>query len=183
VASGALPLRIPIPGGLETSISARSKQCFLVFTCTERKIRCRCGYRGVEKLDFVDKYSPYAKRFEDYVSMLCAKMTLTDAASVAEIDWKAAKRIEKKYLSQFVLGLDELNPTRLGIDEVAYEKGHSYLTVVRDIDHGKVIWVGQMRKKETLDAFFTELGAEKSVRSGFRSRRCSSLLSMTCLRF
>jgi transposase len=158
-----------------------SKQCFLAFT--ERKIRCRCGYRGVEKQDFVDKYSPYTKRFEDYVSMLCAKMTLTDAASVAEIDWKAAKRIEKKYLSQFVLGLDELNPTRLGIDEVAYEKGHSYLTVVRDIDHGKVIWVGQMRKKETLDAFFTELGAEKSVRSGFRSRRCSSLLSMTCLRF
>ena len=22
----------------------------------ERKIRCRCGYRGVEKLGFVDKY-------------------------------------------------------------------------------------------------------------------------------
>jgi transposase len=57
-----------------------------------------------------------------------------------------------------------LNPTRLGIDEVAYEKGHSYLTVVRDIGQGKVIWVGQMRKKETLDAFFTELGAEKCAR-------------------
>jgi transposase len=39
------------------------KQCFLVFD--ERKIRCRCGYRGVEKLDFVDKYSLYTKRFED----------------------------------------------------------------------------------------------------------------------
>jgi len=138
------------------------KQCFLVFT--ERKIRCRCGYRGVEKLDFVDKYSPYAKRFEDYVSMLCAKMTLTDAASVAEIDWKAAKRIDKKYLSRLVPEFDDLNPTRLGIDEVAYEKGHSYLTVVRDIDLGKVIWVGQMRKKETLDAFFTELGAKKCAR-------------------
>jgi transposase len=138
------------------------KQCYLIFT--ERKIRCRCGYRGVEKLDFVDKYSPYTKRFEDYVSMLCAKMTLTDTATVAEIDWKTAKRIDKKYLSRLVTGLDDLNPRRLGIDEVAYEKGHNYLTVVRDIDHGKVIWVGQRRKKETLDVFFTELGAEKCAR-------------------
>jgi transposase len=96
--------------------------------------------------------------------MLCAKMTLIDAASVAEIDWKAAKRIDKKYLSQLVTGLDELNSRRFGIDEVAYGKGHSYLTIVRDIDLGKVIWVGQRRKKETLDAFFTELGAEKCVR-------------------
>jgi transposase len=139
-----------------------SKKCFIVFD--ERKIRCRCGYRGVENLGFVDKYSLYTKRFEDYVSLLCAKMTLTDAASVAEIDWKAAKRIDKKYLSRLVPGLDDLNPTRLGIDEVAYEKGHSYLTVVRDIDLGKVIWVGQRRKKETLDAFFIKLGAEKCVR-------------------
>src|SRR3972149_5439616 len=28
------------------------------------KIQCRCDYRGVEKLDFVDKYSQYTIRFE-----------------------------------------------------------------------------------------------------------------------
>jgi transposase len=97
--------------------------------------------------------------------MPCAMMTLTDVAAVAEIDWKAAKRIDKKYLSRLGIGLDDLNPTRLGIDEVAYEKDiDSYLTVVRDLDIGRVIWVGQRREKETLDAFFTELGAEKCAR-------------------
>jgi len=70
----------------------------------------------------VDKYSPYTKRFEAYVSMLCEKMTITDAASVAEIDWKAAKRIDKKYLSRLVAGLEDLHPKKLGIDEIAYEK-------------------------------------------------------------
>lgn len=139
-----------------------TKQCFLLFA--ERKIRCRCGYRGVEQLDFVDKYSPYTKRFEAYVSMLCEKMTITDAASVAEIDWKAAKRIDKKYLSRLVTGLEDLNPKRLGIDEIAYEKGHRYLTVVRDLDIGRVIWIGETRRKEALDAFFAELGVEKCAR-------------------
>jgi transposase len=138
------------------------KQCYLVFD--ERKIRCRSGYRGVEQLDFVDKYSSFTKRFEAFVSVLCEKMTITDAASVAEIDWKAAKRIDKKYLSRLVTGLEDLNPEKLGIDEIAYEKGHRYLTVVRDLDIGRVVWVGETRRKEALDAFFTELGAEKCAR-------------------
>jgi hypothetical protein len=45
--------------------------------------------------------------------MLCAKMTLTDTALVAAIDWKTAKRIDKKYHSRLVTGLDDLNPRRL----------------------------------------------------------------------
>jgi transposase len=135
------------------------KKCFIVFD--ERKIRCRCGYRGVENLDFVDKYSLQTIRFEEYVSTLCQKMNLTDAADVAGIDWKTAKRIDKKYLSRLVTGLDAVYPTKLGVDEIAYRKGHNYLTVVRDLDIGRVIWVGQTRRKETLDAFFTELGEEK----------------------
>ena len=60
------------------------RKCFIVFC--ERKIRCSCGYRGLEKLDFVDKYSFYTKRFEDYVSKLCRLMSLNDVAEVAGID-------------------------------------------------------------------------------------------------
>jgi transposase len=80
----------------------------------------------VEHLGFVDKYSPYTKRFEAYVSVLCEKMTLTDAAAVDEIDWKAAKRIDKKYLSRLVTGLEDPTPKKLGIDEIAYEQGHRF---------------------------------------------------------
>jgi transposase len=112
----------------------------------------------------VDKYSLYTKRFEAYVSILCEKMSLKDAALVAEIDWKAAKRIDKKYLNLLVTGLEDLSPKRLGVDEIAYEKGHRYLTVVRDLTIGRVIWVGETRRKEAFDAFFAELGKEKCAR-------------------
>ena len=44
------------------------KKCFILFD--ERKIGCGCGYRVVEKLDFVDKYSLHTIRFEEYVSTL-----------------------------------------------------------------------------------------------------------------
>ena len=44
---------------------------------------------------------------------------------------------------------------------IAYQKGHNYLTIVRDLDLNKVIWVGRDRKEQTVDMFFEELGPEK----------------------
>ena len=52
----------------------------------------------------------------------------------------------------------------IGVDEIAYMKGHHYLTIVRDITARRVIWIGFKRKTETLDEFFKELGSEKSKR-------------------
>jgi len=136
------------------------KRCFLNFT--ERKIKCGCGYRGIEKLGFVGRYDRCTKRFEDYVSSLCKMMSLKDVSSVTGIDWKTAKNIDKKYLKQLVADLKLQNPGKIGVDEIAYRKGHKYLTVVRDLDKGTVIWVHEGRKEETLDLFFKELGKLKS---------------------
>jgi len=136
----------------------------------ERGIRCMCGYRGVEKLDFVDKYSTASSPYDSSSTSarcLCPKTNLTSrmlAADVAKINWKTAKRIDKKYLSKLVTGIDDLSPKKLGVDEIAYRKGHNYLTVVRDLDIGRVIWISRTRKNTALDAFFKELGAPKCSR-------------------
>ena len=83
---------------------------------------------------------------------------ITDVADVAKINWKTAKRIDKKYLSKLVTGIDDLSPTKLGVDEIAIEKVITIsLTVVRDLDIGRVIWIGRTRKKTALDSFFAEL--------------------------
>ena len=143
-------------------LDVSGRDCFIYFT--EYKIRCACGYRGIEKIEFVDKYSIYTNRFEEFVAMLCRTMCIKDVSETAKITWHRAKEIDKKYLSRLVTDLKSANPRRIGIDEIAYEKRHKYLTVVRDIDIGRVIWVGRGRKKETLDGFFAELGAKKSKR-------------------
>jgi transposase len=134
------------------------KRCYLsIETC---HIKCPCGYYGIEKLDFLDKYGRYTKRFEKYVAMLCEKMSLKDVAEVAGINWKTAKRIDKQALQKYVKDLKKAKSVKIGIDEIAYEKGHKYLTIVRDLDGG-VIWVKEGRKKEVLDLFFKELGVKK----------------------
>jgi len=75
----------------------------------ERKIRCGCGYRGVEKLDFVDKYSqlPHHTIRGVLQHAVCARRRISRmlAADVAKINWKTAKRIDKKYLNKLVTGM------------------------------------------------------------------------------
>jgi len=125
-------------------------------------IVCSCGYDGVEELDFVESYSRYTTRFEEKVVVLCKFMCIKDVAKEMRIGWETVKNIDKRNAMKYVADLENIVPKRIGVDEIAYEKGHKYLTVVRDVDLGKVIWVGKGRKKETLDSFFKELGIEKS---------------------
>lgn len=135
------------------------EKCFIVFEAY--RIKCKCGYRSMEKLNFVLPSEMITERFANHIFNLCEKMTLKDAAETAMVDWRTAKRIDKKKLQERFKNLDNINPTRIGVDEIAHEKGHKYLTIVRDLDAG-VIWVGEKRREETLDQFFSELGKEKS---------------------
>jgi transposase len=45
----------------------------------------------------------------------------------------------------------------LGVDEKAYRKGHRYLTLVNDLDRGRVLYVAVDRKKSSLDGFWPTL--------------------------
>jgi transposase len=56
------------------------------------------------------------------------------------------------------------NLRRIGIDEVSYQKGHKYLTVVVDHATGRLLWVGLERTKRTLGKFFDSLGEERCNR-------------------
>ncbi len=134
------------------------EKCFIALKVY--RIICKGCFRGMEKLDFILPGERFTERFANYICELCEKMTLKDVARMAMIDWRTAKRIDKKKLKEKFKDLRNIKPIRIGVDEIAHEKGHKYLTIVRDLDAG-VIWVGEKRKKETLDQFFNELGKKK----------------------
>jgi transposase len=138
-----------------------TKKCFITFF--EEKLRCVCGFRGYEYLSFARSYSRCTIRFEEFVYKLCEKMTISDVCDIVQLDWKTVKNIDKYYIKQQIVSLRNITPERIGVDEIAYDKGHKYLTVVRDLELNGVIWVGLNRKKETLDEFFNEIGEQKQA--------------------
>lgn len=139
-------------------LNFNKEKCYIVFNSF--RIKCKCGYRSMEKLNFVLPNEMITERFADHIFELCEKMSITDAAKFAMVNWRTAKRIDKQKLKEKFKDLKNIKPMRIGVDEIAHEKGHKYLTIVRDLDGG-VIWVGEKRKKETLDCFFKELGKKK----------------------
>jgi transposase len=42
----------------------------------------------------------------------------------------------------------------IGVDEISYEKGRKYVTIVYNLDLSCVVWVGKGKGRETIDAFF-----------------------------
>ena len=67
------------------------KRCYIEFE--QAKIRCKCGYRGVERLDFLGRHSMYTQRFEEFVGRLTEIMSLSDVAGICGINWKTAQKL------------------------------------------------------------------------------------------
>ena len=143
------------------------RECFLRFR--QKKIRCNCGYRGLERLDFVTKSRRVTKRMETYVVSLCESMSLKEAANVVRLDWKTVKQIDREYIRSLLPEVSKLNITRIAIDEIAVMKGHKYVTIIRDYDSGVAISIVRGRGYEEVNSALQSLGKDKLALIQFAS--------------
>jgi len=127
----------------------------------QRKVRCaHCGIR-VEALDFVALHRRFTKRFESVVADLCRVLPLKHVASHFGLSWHTVKEIDRRRLEREVGTACYDGLKVLAIDEIAVRKGHEYMTIVLDLEHGRVVWVGHGRCEATLSDFFSEMSAEQ----------------------
>jgi transposase len=136
-----------------------AKKCFIQFK--QKKIRCSCGYRGLEKLEFVDKLRRVTKRMGTYVVSLCEKMSIKDVVLVTDLDWKTIKNIDRDYIKSQMPSIPKLDIRRIAIDEIAIMKGHKYFTIIRDYDSGIAIAILFGRGYEETAKALDSLGKEK----------------------
>ena len=123
-----------------------------------RKVWCdSCDGARVEQLSFADASKRVTHRLARYVHELCKVMTVQDVAEHLELNPKTVKAIDKIFLEKSFGQTDGHGLRVLAIDEIALRKGHNYMTVVMDYFSGRIVWMGENRDKETLDAFFAEL--------------------------
>jgi transposase len=128
-----------------------------------RRVWCAaCGKAKVEQLGFADPSQRLTHRLARYVYDLCKAMTVQDVARHLDLDPKTVKAIDKHFLQQD-FGRTDYNGLRiLAIDEISLTHGqHGYMTVVLDYLTGRVVWMGQGRKTETLDPFFLGMTPEQ----------------------
>lgn len=120
-----------------------------------RRIKCReCLASSHEPISFCpEPRVRYTKHVAHYVRVLRAKMSIKDVAELSGLHWETVKNIEKNWLRKKykTVKLDDVR--YLGIDEVYLGKKLDYITIVRDLISGSVLFVGKGKGGDGLSKF------------------------------
>ena len=126
-----------------------------------RRVDCKkCGTCSVEQVAWAPPKSRFTYHFEDVATWLVKRMDRTATCELMGIDWRTAGRIVERVVNRRKEPVDLTNLRSISVDEISYRKGHRYLTLVVDMEKGRVIWGKEGKSAETLKSFFEEIGEE-----------------------
>lgn len=120
-----------------------------------RRIRCRdCQASHQESISFCPApYVRYTKWAARWVLGLRPEMSIKAVAKFTGLHWETVKNIEKAWLERKYRKISLREVRYLGIDEVYLGKLLGYITVVRDMDSGAVLYVGKGKGGDALNKF------------------------------
>jgi transposase len=127
------------------------------------RVECRsCGVVRQVTVQFADPRRTYTKSFARYALELSRLMTIKDVARHLGISWDVIKDIQKEDLQRRFAKPKLKRLRHIAIDEIAVGKGHRYLTVVLDLDSGAVVYVGEGKGADALQAFWRRLRSARA---------------------
>lgn len=150
-------------------LSMRDRSLELVYR-PFRVVCIRCKRVKVEKVPWAEPWSRVTVSLAMAVALLARKLNWLEVARHFRIDWKTVAQIVERVVAEGLKRRAWKPLHVIGVDEVSRKRGHRYLTLVYDLERHQLIWIGEDRKKETLDSFFRWLNP----------RRCRSIQSVCC---
>lgn len=89
-------------------------------------------------------------------------MPLRDVASLTHLGWDTVKDIVKSDLVRRYAQVPLKEVSQIAIDENYLGKSGKYVTLVIDLESGRILWVGQGRGGDALKDFWPKLRAAKA---------------------
>jgi transposase len=124
----------------------------------------RCSEHGVvvAQVPWAEHGARSTRSFDEQVAWLAIRCDRTAVSELMRISWRTVGWILARVSRRLRAGVDQLHGLRrIGIDEIAFRRGHRYLIVVVDHDSGRLVWAAEGRDDRTLWRFFDELGPER----------------------
>jgi transposase len=118
---------------------------------------CACNLVRQVRINFTNPRYSYTRLFERYALGLSRYMTIKDVASHLNVGWDMIKDIQKRNLEKRFSRPKLKHIKKLAIDEISIGAGHSYLTIVLDLDSGAVVFVGDGKGTDALIPFWSRL--------------------------
>lgn len=122
--------------------------------------RCKCPDCGVKTVavPWAGKHSRFTLMFEAFaIEVMLACGNVKAASGLLNIDWNSADNIMKRAVDRGLARRETDEVTRVGIDEKSFGKGQDYVSLMTDIDGGRVLEVVPGRDREAADKLWETL--------------------------
>jgi len=134
------------------------------FVYAPRRVDClSCGVR-VERLPWASGKHRLTDAYAWFLARWARRLSWKEVAEVFTSSWDSVFRSVEMAVEWGRARADYSGVRAIGIDEIAWQRGHKYLTLLYQIDaHCKrLLWIGNKRKVKTLLGFFRWFGRERS---------------------
>ena len=134
---------------------------------TMRRVDCpSCGVK-VERVPWADGKHSQCDVFRHFLASWAKRLSWKETAECFGVKWDTVGRSVQWVVAYGLRHRDLDGIEALGVDEVAYSRGHKYMTLVYQIDAGRKRLIGVLKERTTrsLEDFLTvDLGAERCAK-------------------
>lgn len=125
--------------------------------------RVTCAEHGVVtvRVPWAEAGSGFTALFEALVIDWLKEASISAVSTRLRLSWNAVDGIMQRAVKRGLSRRGELSPTRLSVDETSYRRGHDYITVVTDQQHGTVLHVAEGRTTDSLQSFYALLSDDQ----------------------
>ena len=138
------------------------------FVYAMRRVDCPdCGVK-VERVPWCDGKNHLTVTFRWFLASWARRLCWYETAVAFNTTWENVFRSVKHAVLWGLAHRDTSNIEAIGVDEVQWQRGHKYLTLVYQVNDGakRLLYVAQGRTEESLQSFFRILTdqARQSIR-------------------
>jgi len=125
--------------------------------------RTRCKAHGVRvvRIPWAEPYGRFTALFERLVIDWLQAASQQAVADRVGLSWDEVHGIMERAVKRGLARREAEPIPHIGVDEKSFRKRHRYVTVVSDIDRGRVLYVATDRKQKSLDGFWPTLSEEQ----------------------
>src|SRR5688500_1734540 len=125
--------------------------------------RSDCGEHGprVVKLPWAEAGSRFTALFEALAIEWLKQASQAAVAAQLRLSWDEIHTIQERAVRRGLRSRVADKLRYIGVDEKDYKTGHSYLTLVNDLERGRFLFVAEEREEKSFDAFWPTLTAEQ----------------------
>jgi transposase len=149
-------------------------QIAVMFVYARRRVDCpRCGVI-VERVPWSSGKSRLTTSYQWFLAGWARRLSWKEVATVFHTTWEHVRDSVRQAVRWGLVHRDLSGVEAIGVDEVQWQRGHHYLTLVYQIDAGcrRLLWIGRERTEASLRGGLDLLG--ETFCSGLRFA-CSDL--------